>query len=74
MTADAGVSATTATAGASICTRCGAAFGCAMADGASPEPCWCTLLPKAVPLPADAAAGCWCPACLQRHLDGLART
>jgi hypothetical protein len=50
----------------SICTRCGLEFGCAMADGAS-EPCWCTRLPAVVPLPAG-AAGCWCPACLERHI------
>ena len=58
----------------SICTRCGAAFGCAMADGAD-EPCWCTALPPAVPLPAQ-AAGCWCPACLHAHIEAaaLART
>ncbi|MCS0661149.1 cysteine-rich CWC family protein [Massilia terrae] len=49
-----------------ICTRCGAPFGCAMADG-SPEPCWCTRLPPAVPVP-DGAAGCWCPACLEQHI------
>ena len=46
----------------SVCTRCGAEFGCAMADGAT-EPCWCTALPPAVPVPQE-AAGCWCPACV----------
>jgi hypothetical protein len=51
----------------STCTRCGAAFGCAMADGAS-EPCWCTQLPPLVPVPGE-AAGCWCPACLEQHID-----
>jgi hypothetical protein len=50
----------------SICTRCGAEFGCAMADG-SGEPCWCTRLPAVVPVPGE-AAGCWCPACLARHI------
>ncbi|WP_084677070.1 cysteine-rich CWC family protein [Massilia niastensis] len=50
----------------STCTRCGAAFGCAMADGAS-GPCWCTLLPPAVPVPQE-AAGCWCPSCLRAHI------
>jgi len=58
----------------SICTRCGAAFGCAMADGAA-EPCWCTTLPPLVPVPVPAssgaeqpAPGCWCPACLRQHI------
>ena len=50
----------------STCTRCGALFQCAMQDG-SPEPCWCTALPPAVPVPA-APAGCWCPACLRAHI------
>jgi hypothetical protein len=50
----------------STCTRCGAAFGCAMADGAA-EPCWCTQLPPLVPVPGEAAA-CWCPACLKQHI------
>jgi hypothetical protein len=37
------------------------------------QPCWCTLLPPAVALPADTAepAGCWCPACLRRHIGEL---
>jgi hypothetical protein len=65
----------------SICTRCGASFGCAMADGGT-EPCWCTTLPPVVPVPVaappaletsqdasqDAAPGCWCPACLRQHI------
>jgi len=55
----------------SICTRCGAAFSCAMADGDA-APCWCTRLPPVVALPptgADSpAAGCWCPACLEQHI------
>ena len=55
----------------SVCSSCGAIFGCAMADGAS-APCWCTELPPVVPLPpvpaAGAAAGCWCPACLRAHI------
>ena len=50
----------------SLCTRCGAAFGCAMADGAD-GPCWCTELPPVVPLPG-VEAGCWCPACLRAHI------
>ena len=51
----------------SVCSRCGAGFGCAMADGGD-GPCWCTELPPAVPVPT-AAAGCWCPACLRAHID-----
>ncbi len=50
----------------SICSRCGAVFGCAMADGSS-EPCWCTTLPPVVPVPG-VEAGCWCPACLRAHI------
>ncbi|WP_296951742.1 cysteine-rich CWC family protein [uncultured Massilia sp.] len=53
----------------SACARCGAAFGCAMADGGDGAPCWCTRLPAVVPVPADGtAAGCWCPACLEQHI------
>jgi hypothetical protein len=56
----------------STCTRCGASFGCAMADG-SAGPCWCTTLPPVVPVPVPAGAeqaapGCWCPACLRQHI------
>jgi hypothetical protein len=65
----------------SICTRCGARFGCAMADGGA-GPCWCTTLPPMVPVPVpapaaqdtaqgsaqDGAPGCWCPACLRQHI------
>jgi hypothetical protein len=54
----------------SACGRCGAAFGCAMADPGAAEPCWCTALPAVVPLPQAAGAGCWCPACLKKHIDG----
>ncbi|MFC0251597.1 cysteine-rich CWC family protein [Massilia consociata] len=53
----------------SVCTRCGASFGCAMRDG-NPEPCWCTALPPVVPVPVpQEAAGCWCPACLRSHIE-----
>ncbi|MFK3739331.1 cysteine-rich CWC family protein [Massilia sp. TN1-12] len=58
----------------STCARCGAAFGCAMADGdKAGEPCWCTRLPAVVPVPAadgpqGQRAGCWCPACLEQHI------
>jgi hypothetical protein len=55
----------------STCTRCGAAFGCAMADGGE-EACWCTALPPIVPVPRagaeQPAPGCWCPACLRQHI------
>jgi hypothetical protein len=54
----------------STCTRCGAQFGCAMADG-SDAPCWCAELPPVVPVPG-AEARCWCPACLRQHLAGSA--
>jgi len=63
----------------SVCARCGAVFGCAMADGGDGQPCWCTALPAVVPVPApdlarggnpagQAGAACWCPACLRRHI------
>lgn len=55
-----------------MCTRCGAAFGCAVADGignGTGEPCWCTRLPPAVALPPPGSgAGCWCRACLEQHI------
>ncbi|MEC4722629.1 cysteine-rich CWC family protein [Noviherbaspirillum sp. CPCC 100848] len=67
----------------SICSTCGAAFECGMADGPQDTPCWCTGLP---PLPesylSDArkktgsasseSASCFCPDCL-RALIGRAR-
>jgi hypothetical protein len=60
----------------SICTRCGAPFSCGMADGAG-DACWCMRLPALVPVPvapatAANAAGCWCPACLARHIGEIA--
>lgn len=74
----------------STCERCGATFHCAMADPeaggtagkAGGTPCWCTLLPPAVPVPrqgGDAAAatqggaGCWCPDCLKAQIATLRR-
>lgn len=54
----------------STCARCGAAFGCAMADGGD-HPCWCTSLPPVVPLPGEDAR-CWCPACLRAHIAASA--
>jgi hypothetical protein len=56
----------------SKCTRCGAAFSCAMADNTAGA-CWCTTLPAAVPLPQE-AAGCWCRTCLEAHIAELSRT
>jgi hypothetical protein len=57
----------------STCTRCGAAFACAMADGGdAAAPCWCTALPAVVAVPG-APAACWCPACLQQHITALER-
>ncbi|MGX4640985.1 cysteine-rich CWC family protein [Massilia sp. SYSU DXS3249] len=50
----------------SQCTRCGATFGCAMADGGA-GPCWCTELPPVLPVPG-VDAGCWCPACLRAQI------
>lgn len=52
----------------SICSRCGASFGCAMADQLT-APCWCVVLAPVVPMPG-VDASCWCPACLMRHIDG----
>jgi hypothetical protein len=58
----------------STCSRCGAQFSCAMKDAdpaagsVAAQPCWCTYLPAAVPLPSDAGASCWCPACLRQHI------
>ncbi len=54
----------------SVCSRCGAAFGCAMADGGS-EPCWCTALPPVIPVPG-VEVGCWCPACLRAQIEQAA--
>jgi hypothetical protein len=56
----------------STCTRCGAVFSCGMADSMA-EPCWCTALPAAVPVPQE-ATGCWCRACLTAHIAELSRT
>ncbi|HEU5434796.1 MAG TPA: cysteine-rich CWC family protein [Telluria sp.] len=59
----------------SACSRCGAPFTCAMADGADPAtPCWCVSLPAVVPVPAldnGVGAACWCPACLRDHIAEL---
>ena len=57
----------------STCALCGAQFSCAMADG-SDAPCWCTVLPAALPVPGPGAvaAACWCPACLKEHIRAAA--
>ncbi len=52
----------------SVCCRCGAAFSCAMVDpdpAAPDQPCWCTALPPALPVPGDGATSCYCPICLR---------
>ena len=41
------------------CARCGASFSCGGAD------CWCAAEPYRLPMPAEAAATCLCPACLR---------
>jgi hypothetical protein len=62
----------------SLCTRCGASFSCAMVDntndstGSTGGACWCTTLPAAVAVPAE-ATGCWCRTCLETHIAELAR-
>ena len=56
----------------SICSRCGAAFGCAMADKLD-GPCWCTSMPAVVAVPV-AEASCWCPACLKLHIEAQGRS
>jgi len=55
----------------STCARCGADFSCAMADAdpaLAAQPCWCTYMPAAVPVPSAPGASCWCPACLRQHI------
>jgi len=54
-------SAGAASAPSDRCSRCGAPFTCGMQAGL-PE-CWCARLPPLARAP-DAAAGCYCPACL----------
>jgi len=55
----------------SQCTRCGASFTCGQLDPEAGGACWCMAFPPAVPVPGT-ATGCWCPACLQAHIAGLA--
>jgi hypothetical protein len=55
----------------STCSRCGASFSCALADAdpsAPAQPCWCTYLPAALPVPSVPGASCWCPDCLKQHI------
>ncbi|OEZ80321.1 hypothetical protein JAB6_42880 [Janthinobacterium sp. HH104] len=54
----------------SQCSLCGATFQCGQLDPDANEPCWCVALPPAVPVPGS-AVGCWCPSCLQAHIDTL---
>ncbi|WP_312435137.1 cysteine-rich CWC family protein [Janthinobacterium sp.] len=59
----------------SQCTLCGADFTCGQLDSEAGAACWCMALPPAVPVPGTVTAiatGCWCPACLQVHIAGLA--
>jgi len=42
------------------CARCGAAFEC----GSTLGHCWCAEEDFRLPMPADAAQDCLCPACL----------
>gem|GEM_PF-685025 len=55
------------------CPECGAEFQCLAHCAANT--CWCLELPR-LPMPADPAADCLCPACLRArvelHLDGQA--
>ncbi|MGK5077458.1 cysteine-rich CWC family protein [Janthinobacterium sp. HLX7-2] len=55
----------------SQCSLCGATFQCGQLDPHASEPCWCTTLPPAVPMPGNTATACWCPACLQTHIASL---
>ncbi|MGK5017948.1 MULTISPECIES: cysteine-rich CWC family protein [unclassified Janthinobacterium] len=55
----------------SQCTLCGATFQCGQTAPQTSEPCWCTALPPAMPVPGSRAIGCWCPACLQAHIATL---
>lgn len=56
----------------SLCSRCGAAFSCAVKDvsGANEAndatACWCMQLPALAALPASGA--CWCPDCLKEFI------
>jgi hypothetical protein len=45
------------------CARCGTAFECG--SGGSDGTCWCVDETYRLPMPADAAEDCMCPACLR---------
>lgn len=61
----------------SSCPRCGARFGCAMADGPMDEPCWCmdaAAVPRAaLPASKDGDRSCLCPRCLRALRIGEAQ-
>jgi hypothetical protein len=42
------------------CARCGTQFECGLGGD-----CWCAAEPYRLPMPADAAEDCLCPACLK---------
>lgn len=51
----------------SVCLRCAAPFNCAMMsemDG----PCWCTDMPRFLPVPGTGAS-CYCPHCLKLEIE-----
>jgi hypothetical protein len=50
----------------SVCLRCGAPFSCAML-GEMDGPCWCTELPRFLPVPG-VGASCFCPGCLKMEI------
>jgi len=61
----------------STCSLCGAEFSCAMVDAdpaTAAQPCWCTYLPASLPVPSAPDAGCWCPACLKKHIAATQKT
>jgi hypothetical protein len=53
-------------AGASVCAGCGVRFVCGAAAGL--PTCWCMERPRAAFAP-DAAALCYCPACLDKRIS-----
>jgi hypothetical protein len=44
------------------CARCGTAFECGSTVGS----CWCAQEDFRLPMPADPAEDCLCPACLRK--------
>lgn len=50
------------------CPGCGEMVACGMSNGEAA--CWCTELPRVLPVPAnDSAALCYCRSCLQKLSD-----